>query len=251
MVVHPLGVPAVHGSTSKCRKASWYDEDWPRRSIHTSRDHEFHGERRRSWSQSFSDKALRGYERRIALYNKTLIDRLGEHGGQPINAAKWFNYYSYDVMGDLAFDKDFGMLRSGQQHLKEVLSIQGFKLPTWIFRMLVAIPGLTKQYWTFVQYCDEQLAAKMAQGKSDRPSIMNVLLAHAGSQPSRLDLMTLQSDRKTIIVGGSDTVAASLSHIFYLLTKYLGHVDKLRQELLPLMNSNGTSSLNSSATASM
>lgn len=154
-------------------------------------------------------------------------------------------------MGDLAFDKDFGMLRSGQQHLKEVLSIQGFKLPTWIFRMLVAIPGLTKQYWTFVQYCDEQLAAKMAQGKSDRPSIMNVLLAHAGSQPSRRDLMTVQSDCKTIIVGGSDTVAASLSHIFYLLTKHLGHVDKLRQKLLPLMNSNGTSSLNSSATASM
>lgn len=151
MVVHPLGVPAIHGSTSKCRKAYWHDEDWPRRSIYTSRDHEFHGERRRLWSQSFRDKALRGYERRIALYNKTLIDRLGEHGGQPINAAK----------------------------------------------------------------------------------------------------LTLQSDCKTIIVGGSDTVAASLSHIFSLLTKHLGHVDKLRQQLLPLMNSNGTSSLNSSATASM
>ena len=142
-------------------------------------------------------------------------------------------------MGDLVFDKDFGMLRSGQQHfavelLKEAVSIHGFKLPTWIFRMLAAIPGLTKQY------CDEQLAAKMAQGKSDRPSIMNVLLAHAGSQPSQQDPMTLQSDCKTIIVAGSDTVAASLSYIFYLLTKHPGHVDKLRQELLPFTNSNGT-----------
>ena len=92
-----------------------------------------------------------GYERRIAAYNRAFIDRLGEHRGQPINAAKWFNYYSYDVMGDLAFDKDFGILRSGNQHfavelLKEAMSIHGLKLPTWIFRTLVAISGLTKQY---------------------------------------------------------------------------------------------------------
>ena len=36
MIVHPLAVPAIHGAQSKCRKASWYDEDYPRQSIHTS-----------------------------------------------------------------------------------------------------------------------------------------------------------------------------------------------------------------------
>lgn len=149
MIAHPLGIPAVHGPKSKCRKASWYDEDWPRQSIHTSQNHEFHGERRRLWSQSFSDKALRGYERRVAVYSKALVDRFGEHSGQPLNAARWFHYYSYDVVGDLAFNKDFGMLKSGEQHfavelLQEALAVQGFKLPTWIFRMLVAIPSLTK-----------------------------------------------------------------------------------------------------------
>lgn len=245
MIAHPLGVPAVHGAQSKCRKASWYDEDWPRQSIHTSRDHEFHGDRRRVWSQSFSDKALRGYESRIALYNKALIDRLGEHGGQGVNAAKWFNFYSFDVMGDLAFSKDFGMLRSGEQHfavklLDDALGVQGFKLPTWIFRMLIAIPGLTEKYWRFIQYCDEQLAAKMAEEKSDKPSLKDVLLAPAGPRPSRQGLLTLRSDSRTIIVAGSDTTAASLSHIFYLLAKHPEHVVKLRQELLPLMNSDGT-----------
>lgn len=84
------------------------------------------------------------------MYNKALIDPLGEHGGRPVNAAKWFNYYSYDVMGDLEFSKDFGMLKSGEQHfavelLDDALSIQGLKLPTWIFRMLIAIPGLTEK----------------------------------------------------------------------------------------------------------
>lgn len=244
MIAHPLGVPAVHGAQSKCRKASWYDEDWPRQSIHTSRNHQFHTERRRVWSQSFSQKALRGYESRIVVYNKAFIARLGEHRGQPINAAKWINYYSYDVMGDLAFGKDFGMLKSGEQHfvvelLDDALDVQGLKLPTWLFRMLIAVPGLTDKYMKFIQYCDEQLAAKMQERKSDKPSIMDGLLAHAGPQPSPQDLLTLQSDSRTIIVAGSDTVAATLAHILYLLAKHPEHVVKLRKELLPLMNSDG------------
>ena len=244
MIAHPLAVAAIHGSKSTCRKASWYDEDWPRQSIHTSRDPKFHADRRRLWSQSFSNKALRGYERRIAVYNQALVDRLTEHSGHPIDAAKYFEYYGYDVMGDLAFNRDFGMLKSGEQHfavelLAEALSVQGFKLPTWLFRILVAIPSLTKKYWTFIQYCNEQLATKMAQKDFDRPSLMNVLLAQAGPQPSRQELLNLESDSRTIIVAGSDTVAATLSHAFYLLTKYPEHVAHLRQELLPLRNIGG------------
>ena len=50
MITYPSGVPAIHGLPSKCYKGSWYDEDSPRQSIHTSRDHNFHGERRRLWS---------------------------------------------------------------------------------------------------------------------------------------------------------------------------------------------------------
>lgn len=79
----------------------------------------------------------------------------------------------------------------------------------------------------------------MAEERSDRPSLMNVLLAHAGPLPSRQDLLTLQSDSRTIIVAGSDTTVASLSHVFYLLAKHPGHLVKLREELLPLVNSDG------------
>ncbi|KAI4157778.1 MAG: hypothetical protein L6R39_000609 [Caloplaca ligustica] len=71
------------------------------------------------------------------------------------------------VRRELAFNKGFGMIRSGEQHFavelpEKALGVQGFKLPTWIFRVLVAIPSLTRQYWRFIQYCNEQLAAKMA-----------------------------------------------------------------------------------------
>lgn len=244
MLAHPLAVPAVHAAPSKCRKGPWYDEDWPRQSIHTSRDHHFHNSRRRLWNLSFSDKAMRDYEKRLRTYNNALMECFSRYDGHPVDAAKWFHYYSYDVMGDLAFNKDFGMLRTGEEHfavelLNEALAVQGLKLPTWLFRLLVAIPGLTTSYWTFIKYCDEQLRDKMTSGEAEQPSVMNVLLQHAGTTPSSQELLNLQSDARTLIVAGSDTTAATLAHIFYLLAQHPAHLDKLRAELQSLGDGNG------------
>lgn len=66
------------------------------------------------------------------------MERLAESRSQSINASKWFNYYSLVVMGDLAFGRDFGMLKSGQQHwavvlLNDAMHVQDLKLPIWIF----------------------------------------------------------------------------------------------------------------------
>ncbi|KFA53843.1 hypothetical protein S40293_01616 [Stachybotrys chartarum IBT 40293] len=245
MIVHSQGVSAVHGAQSKCRKGPWYDADWPRQSIHLSRDHQFHHSRRRLWSQAFSEKALRGYESRVALYNKGLISRLREANGNPTDAAKWFSYYSFDVMGDLAFGKDFDMLKSGKQHwtvalLEEALSIQALKIPTWIFRMLVAIPGLSGKYWDFIHYCDEQLAAKIKDAKDTDNDFLTTLLSGVGPKPTGQDLLTLQSDTRTIIVAGSDTTAGTLAFIFYQLARHPAHVETLRNELKPMMNADGS-----------
>ncbi|KAJ4289805.1 hypothetical protein N0V90_011136 [Kalmusia sp. IMI 367209] len=249
MIAHPLGVPALHSAQSKCRKASWYDEDWPRLSLHTLRDHKFHHERRRVWSQVFSEKAIRSFESRIVVYNEALMNRLSESAGQPINASKWANYYSYDVMGELAFGKDFGMLKSGEERfavslLDEAMDIHGFKFPTWLFRMLIFTPGLMGVYWKFIKYCDEQLATKMEEElmgrKNDKLNLVQALLAQAGLRPSPAELTLLRSDTKLTIVAGSDTGAATLSHIFYELARHPEHVIKLRDELLPLINPDGS-----------
>ncbi|OCK75773.1 putative cytochrome P450 [Lepidopterella palustris CBS 459.81] len=240
-IAHPLGVPAVHGIASRCRKASWYDEDYPRASIHTTRDHAWHHERRRIWSPAFSDKALRGYEKRIAAYNTALVDRIAGMVDRPVHVSQWFNYYSFDVMGELAFNKDFEMLSSGQQHwaiglLNESMRLQGLKLPTWILRMLLAVPGLAQKYWKFIGYCDGQVEERI--GKTvETPDVMSALLPKTESgSVSPQDLLTLRSDARTIIVAGSDTTAATLAHVFYELAKNPEHVAKLQDELSRLLD---------------
>ncbi|KAF2710676.1 cytochrome P450 [Pleomassaria siparia CBS 279.74] len=228
-ITHPLGVGVIYGPKSNCRKASWYDEDHPRASIHTTRDHQFHNARRRVWSKAFSDKALQGYEVRVAKYVERLVQKVESVKGDPINVSQWFKYFSFDVMGgDLAFAKNFGMLKGGRQHwavrlLNKALGVQGQKLPTWIFRIMVAVPGLTRNYWRFIGYCDEQLDERI-KSKPVAPDLMSTLLEHASSSPvSPHELTTL------------DTTAATLAHVFYNLAKYPIQVQRIRDELFKIV----------------
>lgn len=80
-ITHPDGIEVVFGTKSSCGKAPWYDLDFPNVSMHTTRDKAMHDRRRRIWSPAFSDKALRGYERRIQRYNDLLIRKLDESNG--------------------------------------------------------------------------------------------------------------------------------------------------------------------------
>lgn len=126
-IAHPDAVPLIYGFGSKCTKAPWYDNDKPLTSMHTSRDRAYHDARRRVWGGAFNDKAVRGYEGRVQRFSASLIRQLGAFGGGAVDASKWFNYFSYDVMGDLAFGKSFGMLERGEEHFAVNLLNEGMQ----------------------------------------------------------------------------------------------------------------------------
>lgn len=48
-------------------------------------------------------------------YADDLISQLSASEGEPVNVTSWFNSYSFDVIGDLAFGKPFGMLKTGEK----------------------------------------------------------------------------------------------------------------------------------------
>ena len=166
-IVHPKAVNAIYGLGSKCRKAAWYDITQPMVSIQTTRDKPVHDHRRRIWSFAFSDKALRGYEERIRVYQDKLIKLIDSHGSQGVNVAKYFNFYSFDVMGDLAFGKSFSMLDSSEEHwaiklLNEGIAPLGYMLPVWFFRIMTALPIITRDWWKFISFCTQNLEERMA-----------------------------------------------------------------------------------------
>ena len=244
-VTDPDGTQVISAPNSKCGKAPWYDGDAPRLSMHTTRDRGLHDRRRRVWAPAFSDKALRGYEGRIKVYNDLLIEKIGEQSGKPVNASKWFNLYSFDVMGDLGFGEPFDMLKSGEEHwaiglLNAGMDPMGFWFPIWFFRTIIAIPGATKDYFRFIHYCTDQIVKRISKGKDANPDIAGYLVDAYEKSDNKKDAMSfISGDSRLIIVAGSDTTAATLSHLFYHIAKNPDVLEKLRQEVGPLMEADG------------
>ena len=165
-IIHPNAVSVIYGQGTSCTKTAFYDLTKPMVSLQTLRVKTLHDQRRRLWSAAFSDKVLRGYEESIKKYQDKLIAQIEAFGGQPINASKWFNLYTFDVMGDLAFGTSFKMLETSEEHwaiklLNEGLVPVSWMFPPWFFKIMTAIPGLTKDWWKFISYCSQKLDERM------------------------------------------------------------------------------------------
>jgi tryprostatin B 6-hydroxylase len=162
-IIHPKAVNIIYGTGTKCGRSAFYNGD-PVPSMISCRDRTAHDQRRRIWSPAFSDKALRDYAQRIKIYDDQLISRIDDvsSSGKSLNVSKWFNYYSFDAMGDLAFGKSFDMLHNDQEHwavslLNSGLEALAFLFPIWLFRVLISIPGLLKDHARIVEFCCAQL----------------------------------------------------------------------------------------------
>ena len=237
-IIDPDAMEFAYGNRSRVTKSEWYDNDYPLTSMHTSRDKGLHDRRRRVWAPAFSDKALRDYETEIQVFNDKVVEKFGEHSGAPVNVSKWFNLFSFDAMGLLAFGKNYGMLDQGEkphelEMLDEGMQPLAYRFPSWFFRMLTQIPGLGAGYQKFVKFCVDELTWRVqnANATSRDSDMMGWLLkAYENHDHPEQDTL-LQADARLIIVAGSDTTAATFTYLFYHLAQDPAQVKKLREEL--------------------
>ncbi|OCL05723.1 cytochrome P450 [Glonium stellatum] len=77
-----------------------------------------HARQRRALSHAFSQKALLEQESIIKGYVDLFIERLTPFAanGTKINMCDWFNYTTFDFIGDMAFGEPFGCLQDGKEH---------------------------------------------------------------------------------------------------------------------------------------
>ncbi|EME82006.1 uncharacterized protein MYCFIDRAFT_215553, partial [Pseudocercospora fijiensis CIRAD86] len=244
-ITDPEIMELAYGSKSRVGKAIWYDNDKPLTSMHTTRDRGLHDRRRRVWAPAFSEKALRDYETEIQRLNDKFINQMVNHEGSPANLTKWFNLFSFDAMGLLAFGRDYGMLDKGEkphelEMLDEGMQPLAYRMPSWFFRLLTHIPAAAAGYQKFVKFCIDELTWRVKNaGETKRESdIMGWLLKAYKDVPHPERDPMLQADARLIIVAGSDTTAATFTYLFYHLAQHPEIVQKLREELEPLMQGN-------------
>ncbi|KAM0541239.1 hypothetical protein ACHAPJ_013327 [Fusarium lateritium] len=224
-IVHPKAVEAIYSNKSPCTKGPFYNVLHPRTPVHHVRTHKEHA------------LALRDYEPRVTQYTAQLLDRLSELQGTPINASEWFNFYSFDVMGDLAFGKSFDMLRGGVKHyfmisLHESMKMVGYVAHmTWIFPFLKMIPAVdaeTKKFWA---WCESQVQQR-SKSKPDHPDVFSWILEEYERNPkTKQAKLNLDAEAYLIAVAGSDTTAASLTSLFFELGSNPSQIVKLRKEV--------------------
>ncbi|KIW74827.1 hypothetical protein Z517_11597 [Fonsecaea pedrosoi CBS 271.37] len=90
----------------------------PNASTLTMADDETHARQRRALSHAFSQQALMEQEDILLVYVNLFIKKLGEmcDRGEAFNLVNWYNFTTFDIIGDLAFGESFGCLDKGQFH---------------------------------------------------------------------------------------------------------------------------------------
>jgi hypothetical protein len=111
-------ISLIHGPASKCKKTTIYSTigEIAGRSIHFTTDKDEHRQRRKIWDHAFNAKALREYEPRLNRHALALISKLKQQAARPsVRITNWVNFYSFDVMGDVGFNRSFNMIEKGEE----------------------------------------------------------------------------------------------------------------------------------------
>jgi cytochrome P450 len=152
-------------------------------------------------------------------------------------------------MGDLAYGKSFDMLKSGQGHWAIDLLAAGQKgigqfggIP-WFFVIVTRIPILAEGLNRFMKFSEDMMDARKEM-TVDKPDISSwILQSPSMVHTSHSDQAWLTGDSRLIIVAGSDTTAATITHLFYHLANDPACSQKLREEIATLNGNFEASSL--------
>ncbi|XP_014551263.1 hypothetical protein COCVIDRAFT_42393 [Bipolaris victoriae FI3] len=229
-------VPLIHGPMSKCVKAeSFYgiSREASGDSLQTTQDKMEHRQRRKIWDHAFNAKALRDYEPRLNRHALTLISRLKEESSKgPVRITNWLNFYSFDVMGDVGFNRSFGMLEKGKEdeiikllHDSMVPLSVGSHIP-WALVLALRTSTGAKPLVDHLEWSRKVLEERIKTTPKEK-DVFASLLKEGDDQVTR-DMIT---DSRLLIVAGSDTTAATLSFLVCELCSKQDIQAKLREEI--------------------
>lgn len=127
-------------------KAAWFYqpvEELPRHIVNEEK--EVHGRLRRQMAHGFSEKSMRAQEPLIRGYVDLLLQRLREFSqdGRPVIISDWYNYTTFDIIGDLAFGEPFNCLEGSNYDTWIKTIFQSGKMGT-ILQSLSFYPLLKK-----------------------------------------------------------------------------------------------------------
>ncbi|KAL3422646.1 cytochrome P450 [Phlyctema vagabunda] len=220
----------------------YYNSNSDTQGILSVKSDEDHSRYRRLLSHAFSEKALRGQEPLIKKYIDLLISRLRSKAeiGEPQDIVAWYNYVSFDIIGDLTLGSSFDCLESSDLHPWVSYLFRSFKAAAFLTAarrlapldkiLLSLIPKKTMHgRINHRLYTKEKVEARI-KSNTDRQDFMTNILKHNDSETG-MTINEIIPTFGTLLIGGSETTATLLSVVTFQLLKHPEIMAKLVAEI--------------------
>ncbi|EXJ87227.1 hypothetical protein A1O3_04186 [Capronia epimyces CBS 606.96] len=214
-----------HGKPEMAKDTPFYtNESQPPGILSAKR--EKHSLFRRLMSRGFSEAALREQEPLIQGYVDLLMRRLHENAGQGTNTIEivsWFNYFTFDLIGDLAFGEPFGCLQTSSYHpwvkmIFDAIHLVAFKQALGYYPQLdrlvpYLVPKFLADRYKAHDDMTREKALRRKESKVDRADFVSNLI----KPESNISDPELFGNSSTLIIAGSETTATVLSSVSWFL----------------------------------
>lgn len=205
---------------------------------------EDHARIRRLLNTSFTEKTLRAQEPLIQSYVDLLISRLKERATAPktkgngvvLDIVSWYNFTTFDIIGDLCLGQSFGCLEESALHpwialiLNQIkvssliATVRYYPLVSWLLMKCVP-PSIRKMQKDHFQLVVDRVNARMSL-ETERADFMTNILKH--NDEKGMSIGEIHVTLNFLIIAGSETTATVLSGI----TNYLVRDSKVLQKLV-------------------
>ncbi|KAH7931071.1 high nitrogen upregulated cytochrome P450 monooxygenase 2 [Leucogyrophana mollusca] len=223
-------------------------------SLISSRDPQRHAQLRKPWNKAFANSPLKDYEELMVHRALQLIEELqGLCQQQPdgvshVDIARWINFFSFDFMGDLAFNGGFELMRDGDKDglLRRMSSALFYPAMCqhvpWFSPILRAVPYVGAPMRAFGKFAFQRTQSRYTQEVKRKDLfyyLTEAIISDSGTSPFPLIL----ANSVLAIIAGSDTTSSVLSNIVYYLISNPTDYARLREEVDLVFRPTETSSV--------
>lgn len=170
----------------------------------------------------------------------TRLDALCE-SGEPVEFNRWFNFYAFDVLGEVTFSKSFGFVESGTDIGDAIANTRALALYiavmghyTWIHNLTLGNPLLSRIGIQPSSHIFDTCLAAIAARKENpetRDDMMQKWLDTRAKYPDRMAENEIFAAAVSNIGAGADTVSATTQSLVYFLIRNPQYLQRLREEL--------------------
>ncbi|USW47667.1 Putative cytochrome P450 [Septoria linicola] len=205
-----------------------------------------HGRQRKLLSHSFADKTLKDLEPLLKYWVTKMRTKLEEriNAGEKVDILKYYNCTTFDIMGDLSFGENLGMLDNGEYSswvkamflgIKDGVLLRSLKLINWLTewvvdRFLMNSPTVRVKQAEHWNYSKDRVDRRLAK-TPDRVDLWTKILEKSKLAENGLTVDEHHSNASLFMIAGTETTATALSGLTYYLLRNPQYLNRLAEEI--------------------